>query len=124
MKKFLKNRFLMKCLSYLLKINFFSPNKSRFKTDNSCIKQHLAITHEISKAFDKDFEVRRIFVDILTVLGKVCHKGSILKLKQNGISDNSLNLCDFLRNRKPRVLFNGQVPDWSDVEAGVPQSSS
>ena len=32
-------------------------------------------------------------------------------------------LCDFLRNRKQRVLLNGQVSDWSDVRAGVPQSS-
>ena len=99
----------------LIENKLFSPNKSGFKTDYSCIKQYLAITHEISKAFDKDFEVRRISVDILTVFGKVCHKGSIFKLKQNGVSYNSLNLCDFLRNRKPRVLLNGQVPDWSDV---------
>ena len=32
-------------------------------------------------------------------------------------------LCDFLKNRKQRVLLNGQVSDWSDVRAGVPQSS-
>ena len=48
----------------------------------------------------------------------------IFKLKQNGISGNLLNLlCDFLRNRKQRVLLNGQVSGWSDVTAGVPQSS-
>ena len=40
----------------------------------------------------------------------------------DGISGNLLNLlCDFLRNRKQRVLLNGQVSDWSDVRAGVPQ---
>ena len=51
-------------------------------------------------------------------------KGLILKLKQSGISGNLLNLlCDFLRNRKQRVLLNGQVSDWSDVRAGVPQGS-
>ena len=55
---------------------------------------------------------------------KVWHKGLVLKLKQNGISGNLLNLvCDFLRNRKQRVLLNGQVSDWSDVRAGVPQGS-
>ena len=32
-------------------------------------------------------------------------------------------LCDFLRNRKQRVLLNGQVSDWSDVKAGVSQGS-
>ena len=32
-------------------------------------------------------------------------------------------MCDFLRNRKQRVLLHGQVSDWSDVRAGVPQGS-
>ena len=53
---------------------------------------------------------------------KVWHEGLIFKLKQNGISGNLLNLLyDFLRNRKQRVLLNGQISDWSDVNAGVPQ---
>ena len=28
-----------------------------------------------------------------------------------------------MRNRKQRVLLNGQVSNWSDVNAGVPQGS-
>ena len=55
---------------------------------------------------------------------KVWHEGLIFKLKQNGISGNLINLlCDFLRNRKQRVLLNGPVSGWSDVKAGVPQGS-
>ena len=40
-------------------------------------------------------------------------------LVQNGIN----LLWNFLRNRKQIVLLIGQVSDWSDVMAGVPQSS-
>ena len=29
------------------------------------------------------------------------------------------SLCDYLRNRKQRVLLNGKTSDWSDVNAGV-----
>ena len=37
---------------------------------------------------------------------------------------NGINLSwNFLRNRKQIVLLIGQVSDWSDVRAGVPQSS-
>ena len=55
---------------------------------------------------------------------KVWHEGLIFKLQQNGIFGNLLNLlCDFLRNRKQRILLNGQVSGWSDVKAGVPQGS-
>ena len=49
-------------------------------------------------------------------------KFGIFKLKQNGISGKSLNLlCDFLRNRKQRVLLYGQVSVWANVKAGVCQ---
>ena len=48
----------------------------------------------------------------------------MFKLKQNGISDDLLNiLSDFLRNRKQRVTLNGQSSSWTNVNAGVPQGS-
>ena len=66
----------------------------------------------------------KLIVNILEALDKVWHKDLIFKIKQNGISANLLNLLfDFLRNRKQRVLLNGQVSDWPDVRAGVPQDS-
>ena len=53
---------------------------------------------------------------------KVWPECLIFKLKQNGISGKSLNLlCDFLRNRKQRVLLYGPVSVWSDVKAAVRQ---
>ena len=55
---------------------------------------------------------------------KVWHDGIIFRLKQNGISDNLLNLLsNFLRKRKHRVVLNGQTSSWADVNAGVPQDS-
>ena len=100
-------------------MKLISPNQSGFKPDDYCINQLLAITHEIYKSFDDGFEVRGVFLDISKAFGKVWHEGLIFKLKQNGISGNLINLlCDFLRNRKQRVLLNGQVSDWSDVRAG------
>ena len=55
---------------------------------------------------------------------KVLHEGIIFKLKQNGISDDLLNiLSDFLRNRKQRVTLNGQSSSWINVNARVPQGS-
>ena len=52
------------------------------------------------------------------------HEGIIYKLKRNGISGNLLNLLtDFLRNRKQRVILNGQSSSWANINAGVPQGS-
>ena len=102
-----------------------SPNQSGFKPGDSCINQLLAITHEIYKSFEDRYEVRGVFLYISKAFDKVWHEGLIFKLKQNGKSGNLLNLlCDFLRNRKQRVLLSGQVSDWPDVRAGVPQGST
>ena len=55
---------------------------------------------------------------------KVWHKGLIFKLKQNGISGSLLStLTDFLKLRKQRVVLNGQLSSWSNIETGVPQGS-
>ena len=60
----------------------------------------------------------------LIFLDKAWHDGLIFKLRQNGISGDIINILqDFLRNRKQRVVLNGQCSSWADVNAGVPQGS-
>ena len=114
----------MKCLIFFIKNELISPNQSVFKPGDSCINQLLAITDEMYKSFDDGFEVRSVFLDISKGFDKVWLEGLTFKSKQNGISGNLLKLlCDSLKNRKQRVLLNGQVLDWSDVRAGVPQGS-
>ena len=71
-----------------------------FFTEDSCVNQLLAITHEIYKSFDEGLEVRGVFLDISKAFDKVWHEGLLLKLNQNGISGNLLNLLrDFLSCR-------------------------
>ena len=55
---------------------------------------------------------------------KVWHQDRLYKLKQNGILGNFLEtLTDFLKDRKQRVVLNGQNSSWVNVEIGVPQGS-
>ena len=69
-------------------------------------------------------KVKSVFLDISKVFDKVWHDGIIYKLTQNGISGNLLNLLkDFLKERKQRVVLNGQVSAWKNINAGVPQGS-
>ena len=101
--------------SFFLAINLLAPNQFGFKPGDSCINQLLSITHEICSSFDDGFEVRSVFLDISKAFDKVWHEGIIFKLKQNGISDDLLNiLSDFLRNRKQRVMLNGQSSSHSN----------
>ena len=65
-----------------------------------------------------------MFLDISKAFDKVLHEGLILKLNRNGISGNLLYLLkDFLKNRKQRVVLNGQNPCWKGFTSGVPQES-
>ena len=85
-------------------------NQSGFKTGDSCVNQLLSLMHEIYKSFDDGFDLRSVYLDISKALDKVWHEDIIFKLKQNGISGELLNLlCDFLMNRKQRVVLNGHV---------------
>ena len=62
------------------------------------------------KSFDDNFEVRGVFLDFSKAFDKVWHEGLLFKLKQNGITGELFEvLPDFLKNRKQRVLLNGQV---------------
>ena len=82
------------------------------------------LIHGILNAFDKALEVRGIFRDTSKAFDKVWHDGLIFKLRQNGIRGDIINILqDFLRNRKQRVVLNGQCSSWVDVNIGVPQGS-
>ena len=74
---------------------------------------------------DEGYEIRLVFLDISKVFDKaVWHKGLVFKLKQNGISGNLLNIFgNFLRNRKQRVVLNGQISTLQNIHAGVSQGS-
>ena len=110
--------------SFFLADNLLASKQSGFRPGGSCINQLLPVTHEIYSSFDDGFEVRSVFLDISKAFDKVWHEGIIFKLKQNGISDDLLNiLSDFLKNRKHRATLNGQSSSWTNFNAGVPQGS-
>ena len=80
--------------------------------------------HQVFKSLDNGHEVRSVSLDMSKAFDNVWHKGLIFKLKQNGISDNLLNtLTDFLKLRKQRVVLNGKLSSWFNIESGVPQGS-
>ena len=90
--------------------NLISKNQPGVRPGDSCINQFLSITHEIWWSFDDNLEVRTVFPNISEAFDKVWHKGLILKLKQNAISDKILNIItNFLSFRKQRVDLNGQA---------------
>ena len=101
---------------YLTTNKLISDNQSGFKLGDSSVKQLLSITHEIYHSLDNSLEVRSVFLDIVKTFDKVWHEGLILKLNQYGILGNLVCLIKcFLKNRKQRVVLNGQTSSWTNV---------
>ena len=69
-------------------------------------------------------KVMELEVYFLIYRKRLSCEGLVLKLKQNGISGNLLNILqDFLKNRKQRVVLNWQAYNWVNIHAGVRQGS-
>ena len=112
--------------SHLSENKLLTPNQSGFRPGDSTINQLLFITHKIYCAFDDtpSKETRAVFLDLSKAFDRVWHEGLIHKLRCNGVSGDMLALiCNFLMNRKQRVVLNGKTSEWKDVLAGVPQGS-
>ena len=110
--------------NFLLDEDLLNPNQSGIRLGDSCINQLLAITHEISKAFDcnPSLEVRSVFLDISKAFDKVWHEGLLYKIKSLSISGELYNLLEsYLAGSIQRVALNGQTSSWRPVLAGVPQ---
>ena len=112
--KILERLIFEEMFPFFIENKLIAANQSGFKPGDSCINQLIAITDEIYQSFDAGYEVRGVFLDISKAFDKVWHEGLIFKLKQNGISRKLLNLIkDFLKNRKQRVVLNGQFSSWA-----------
>ena len=66
---------------FLTENDLLSPNKSGFRSGDSCINQLLSINHEALNAFDKRLKVRGVFLDVSKAFQKVWHDGLIFKLR-------------------------------------------
>ena len=120
--KFLKKLMYNEMFNFFIENKLISSNQSGFKPGDSGINQLLSITHEIYESFDVGPEFKSVFLCISRAFDKVQHDGIICKLTQNGILGNFVNLFwDFLKERKQRIVLNGQVSIWKNINAGVPQ---
>ena len=98
---------------YFIQNDLISPYQSGFKPGNSCTNQLISITHEIYQSFNDGFEVRGVLLDISKAFDIVWHDDLIYKLKQNGVAGDLLDaLTNFLKERKQKVVLNGQYSTW------------
>ena len=77
-----------------------------------------------TKFVDDKKTVDVIYFDFQKAFDTVPHKKLIWKLYSYGIRGRLLNWIEnFLKDRKQRVLLDGQKSNWSDVTSEIPQGS-
>ena len=80
----------------------------------------------VYKSFDCNppADTRRSFLDISKAFDKVWHEALILKLQTYGIDGDLLKLwINYLKDRKQRVVLNGQTSSWKNILSSVPKGS-
>lgn len=85
--------------------------------------QLLPITYEIYHSMDEGYGIRGVLmIHISKAFDEEWQEVLVFQLKQNGISDDLLNILeDFLRDKKQRVVRNGQTSNQENIHAGIPQ---
>jgi hypothetical protein len=98
-----------------------------FLKNKSCLTNLLEFAEKISEYLDAGTPVDVIYLDFKKAFDKVPHERLIIKLGEHGIGGSVLEwIKNWLKNRKQRVVINGEFSNWSSVVSGlsgVPQGS-
>ncbi|CAF4410631.1 unnamed protein product, partial [Didymodactylos carnosus] len=77
--------------NYLTKNNLLTCQQSGFRHRDSTINQLIDFVHEVALGFEENKLTRAIFLDFKKAFDSVWHVGLLCKLKQKGVSNNTLN---------------------------------
>lgn len=111
-------------MEHLTKNDLISKYQHGFVPGRSCMTQLLDVLDTWTDILDDNGGVDVIYMDFQKAFDKVPHRRLIEKLSAHGIRGKVLNwICDFLSNRKQRVVVNGAQSSVADVTSGIPQGS-
>jgi hypothetical protein len=103
---------------------FFSDKQYGFISGRSTVLQLITVLDRWTEILDEGGCVDVVYCDFMKAFDKVPHDRLCQVLESYGVDDPMLSwIKDFLRNRKQRVMINGQASTWHEVLSGIPQGS-
>ena len=95
-----------------------------FRKNKSCLTNLLEFSEKVANILDGGNPVDIIYLDFSKAFDTVPHERLAIKLKAHGIGGEVLNwIRAWLKDRRQRVVLNGEMSNWADVVSGVPQGS-
>ena len=111
-------------MSFLIKHKLINPYQHGFLKARSCLTNWLCFCEEITKLVDEGSPVDVIYLDFQKAFDKVPHQRRIIKLKSHGMGNSIINWIEqWLKDRRQRVVVDGEVSSWKPVFSGVHHGS-
>ena len=110
-------------VNFLVRHKLLNPSQCGFLKARSCLNM-LLFLEEITEWIDEGLPVDIIYLDFQKAFDNVPHQRLLLRLKAYDIEDDIIDWIEqWLTDRRPRVVVDGEISNWKSVLSGVPQGS-
>ena len=114
----------VRLIDHLKEHKLINPRQHGFIQGRSTQTQLLDHFCRIYEALEEDARMDTVYLDFAKAFDKVDHNILMTKLAENKIKGKLGKwIREFLRNRKYRVVANGEMSEEQEVKSGVPQGT-
>merc|ERR1712243_65277 len=111
-------------MNHLVDNNKFNNGQHSFVPGRSTQKQLLSHLNDIFEAYMEGKRLDSVFLDFAKAFDKVDHQILLEKVRKHKISGKIGRwIQEFLKDRKFRVVVNGNMSEEEEVTSGVPQGT-